>query len=167
VVEVTGPESDVARFVEFAVRREEEDTHFTEQFETGLLHRERGRARVEVISRWKPPLEVFADVSRKIPMLTFGVKWEEPGCELFGCASIASGDGSVIELDDVVRLARDRLRERFREQYGDNWEQRDGLEDAVSELDFEIGQQMVSEASRLLCGGQRLDNRHRWQKEGF
>ena len=68
---------------------------------------------------------------------------------------------------DVVRLARDMLRERFREQYGDDWEQQDGLEEAVLEFDVEIGQQIVSEASRLLCSGQRLDNRHCRQKEGF
>jgi hypothetical protein len=173
MVEAVGPEADVARFVEFAVRgEEEEDTCFTEQFETGLLHRERGRAKVEVMSRWEPPLEVFANVSEQFPMLTFGIEWEEPGTGLIGCANFASGNGKVFELDNVVRLARDTLRERFRERHGDDWEQNDGLEEAVSELHSEITQQIVTEASRLLRGGnlqerQRLDKRHRWQKEGF
>lgn len=173
IVEAVGPDRDVARFVGFAVRRkEEQDTRFTEQFETGLLHQERGRAKVEVMSRWEPPLAVFAEVSEQYPMLTFRIEWEEPGSGLIGCASIASGNGKVIELDDVVRLARDTLRERFREQHGDDWEQKDGLEEVVSELDYEITQQTVTEASRLLRGGnlqerQRLDDRHRWQKEGF
>lgn len=53
-----GAESEVSRFVAFAgLRPGEEGTTFAESFELGVLHREPGCVRLEVISRWVPPLE--------------------------------------------------------------------------------------------------------------
>ena len=68
-----GPEIEVARFVSFTVA---EETTFTEHFDTAVLCRDVGWVRLEVMSRWNPPLEVLADTSRRFPELRFAVEWE-------------------------------------------------------------------------------------------
>ena len=94
----------------------------------------------------------------------------------------------VLELDDLVRRARSRLWEVFRQRFRDEWE-----DDAGCEADLVLGWEILREASRLHCGDPgdeevRQENdwpevrefarhvvrdafdaakRGRWQEEGF
>lgn len=134
-----GPEPEVSRFVAFAVTKAgQEETTFTEQFETGVLRRETGWARIEVISRWKPPLEVLVDVSCQFPTFRFAVDWEEPGDGQFGCTSIANGSSEVVHLDGIIHT----VVETCCEDYDDD------AEEAVMELRWEI----LRATSHLLFG---------------
>jgi len=130
--------------VGFAVTTaEKEETTFTEQFETGVLRREAGWVRLELISRWEPPLESLVDVSRQFPALRFAVEWEQSGDGRYGCATIADESGEIVHLDDEIRRLRGN--------------QQDG-EEAMMELRWEI----MRETSRRLFGDDWKDEGGPW-----
>lgn len=148
IVEVLGPESDVARFVAYVEQEDDEqEGSLTYIAECGLLRRAPGRARYELVTKWTPPLDLLAKISRQFPLLTLQVEWEQPADELFGCAVIVDGNRNAIELNDLVRNARNGLREVFQQRFQDDWDDQSGCE-----AELVLGWDILKEASRLHCG---------------
>jgi len=148
ILRVIGAESDVARFVAFIARDDDnQDGSLTQIADCSLQQRDSGRAKYEVLTKWTPPLDPLTEVSRQFPELTLHLEWDQPGDGLLGCATIVNGTRNVLELDDLVRLARYLLREVFPQRYRDEWEDEDGCE-----ADLELGWEILREAVRLHCG---------------
>ena len=143
IVRVLGTESDVARFV---AHIDEEGEAQEDIAECCLEQRIPGRAEYELITKWTPPLDRLAEISRQFPTLTLQVEWDQPGDGLLGCAVIMDGNRNVLELDDLVRRARTRIREVYPQHF------HDGDDDGA---DLELSWELLREASRLHCGVQR------------
>lgn len=150
IARVLGPEPDVARFVAHVEQEDEDqDGSLTQIADCYVMQRASGRAKYEVMTKYRPPLDYLAEISRQFPTLTLNIEWDQPGDELLGCAVLVNGNRNVLELDDLVRCARDRVREVFRQQFQDEWE-----DDTGCEADLVVGWEILREASRLHCGGQ-------------
>lgn len=153
VLRVLGPELDIARFAA-CVAQDEEDGYeggtLTQLAEICEIERGQGRAKFEVLTKWRPPLAPLVELSREYPTITFQVDWQQPGDELVGCAVIVDGAADIRELDDRVRDAKNRLREYYRLLHGDGCEGDDGIDidDAEVELEYEI----LQESARRFFG---------------
>jgi hypothetical protein len=125
---------------------EEEGEAQEEIAECCLQQRAPECAKYEVVTKWTPPLDRLAEISRQFPDLTLQVEWDQPGDGLLGCAVIMDGDRNVLELDDLVRWARTKRREVYPQHFYD------GDDD---EADLELGWEILREACRLHFGVQR------------
>ena len=157
IVRVLGPEPDVARLVA-NIEQEDEDQEgsLTQIADCFLMQRATGRAEYEVVTKYRPAIDHLAQISRQFPVLTLQVEWDQPGDGLLGCAVIVGGNKNVLELDDFVRCARNKLREVYRERFRDEWEDHAGCE-----ADRVLGWEILREASRLHYGDQRDEQEER------
>ena len=147
ILRVFGPEPDVAGFVAYVEQEDEERAgSLTQMAECCLEQRSSGRANYEVLTRWRPPLDQLTEASSQFPAVTLHLEWDQPGDELLGCAVIKDGNRNVLELDDLVRNARETLRVVFRQQFLNEWD------DIADEADLVLGREILREASRLHCG---------------
>ena len=102
IVRVLGPEPDVARLVAHVEQEDEDqDGSLAQIADCYVMQRASGRAKYEVMTKYRPPLDCLAEASRQFPTLTLQVEWDQPGDEQLGCAVIADGNRNVLELDDL------------------------------------------------------------------
>lgn len=153
-----GAEAEISRFVNFVVTEPEvEETTFTGMFETGLMYRDVGAARIEVISKWNPPLDEIVELSRDFPTLKLSLEWEEPGEQLCGCASISNGNIELVRLDGDVfgeisdedgrmMLRFETMRETSRLLFGPDWREEGGPWGDNSRRCREAAQQIANAA---------------------
>ncbi len=160
VLRVLGPEPDVARFAALVVQDEDnEEGSLTQLVEICEMERSPGRAKCEVLTKWRPPLDALTAVSRQFSALRFQADWQEPSDHLVGCAVIADGDANVMELDDLVRRAKNTLREAYRQAYGDGWDSNTRLADHAYEAETQLEWEILGQSSRLFCGEE-------WEEQG-
>lgn len=147
-----GTESDITKFLAFVVPdRGGAETEFTQRFETGVLHRGIGVARIEVMSKWTTPLEEFVELTRHFPSLRFAVEWECNGYNQYGCYCLEDGQGEIVDLDAVINPIN------LAEAVADEPEM-----DTAMDLKFEI----IRETSRLLFGEGWSEGGGPWEEEG-
>jgi hypothetical protein len=117
-----------------------------------LEKREEGRAMFAGASKWKPPLDLFIDVSKQFPTLAFVAEWEEPGERKYGCATIANGECIVIDLKDVVNHAQDCIREQLEHRFGDHSDVE--YEKHAVHVEMKLGRGIVEDVSQQCFGDQ-------------
>jgi hypothetical protein len=111
------------------------------------------------MTKSRPPLDDLAQISRQFPTLKLQVEWDQPGDERIGCATIENGTRDVLELDDLLRDAKDKLQEVCPERL------RDALEDDQGDAEVALRWEMWREACRLYFGGQQ-DEQKEENEEG-
>jgi hypothetical protein len=137
VVRVLGPEPDVVGFVAFVEHEDEgKDGTLTALAECSLDRRAPGRAKYELISKWRPPLDALTQASERFPSLALQVEWEEPAGGVLGCAVIANGNKTVLDLDDLLAHAKEKFRDIYQDRLRYEWNDNDDHADVA--LSWEI-----------------------------
>lgn len=173
VLRVLGPEPDIARFAALVAQDEddgdEEEGSLIQLAEICEMERSPGRAKFEVLTKWRPPLEALAALSREFPALRFQADWQEPGCGLVGCAVVADGTVDVCELDDLLWDAENRLRESYRRRHVAGWEENEVTDIDTVEWEFEWG--VLQEVARQFFGEREAEahdaEKPDWREAGF